>query len=103
ESLHHLGGAVHDAHGPADRLDWEFPCPHGVLDGLGDLGDDAARTPSLGILAVEELDEVQDLIAALVAQRIEEPADALLEKIVHRVTFRLPSPRPPTPAPRRAS
>ena len=59
--------------------------------------------PALGVLAVEELDEVQDLVAALVAQRVEQPADALLEQIVHRFTFRLPSPRPPTPAPRPAS
>ena len=43
EPLHHLRGAVHDAHGAADRLDRQLAGPHRVLDRLGDLGEDAAR------------------------------------------------------------
>src|SRR6185312_242753 len=102
EPLHHLRGAVHDAHRPADRLDRELAGAHGVLDGLGDPGEVAGRAGALGVLAVEELDVIQNLVAALVAQRVEQPADALLEEIVHGTpTFR-PCPRPPTPAPPRA-
>ena len=67
-----------------------LPGAHRVLDRLGDLGENAARPRPLGVLAVEELDVVEDLVAALIAQRVEQPADALLEQIVHRNAY-LPS------------
>ena len=54
-----------------------------------------ARMPlgpaALGVLAVEEFDVVEDLVAALVAQRVEQAGDSLLEQIVHRLTPTSPS------------
>ena len=71
EALHDLGGAVHDAHGAADRLDRQLAGPHRVFDRFGDPREDAGRGGALGVLALQELDVVQHLIRPLVAQRLE--------------------------------
>ena len=57
----------------------------------------------LGVLALEELDVVEDLVAALVAQVVEQARDPLLEQIVHRFTVLPPPPRAWRPARRPAS
>ena len=75
-----------DAHRAADRLDRQLARAHRVFHRLGDPGEEAAGPRPLGVLAVEELDVVEDLVAALVAQRLEQPGDPLLEQVVHETS-----------------
>src|SRR5688572_13239712 len=84
QAFHYLGRAIHQPHRSGDGLDGQLAGPHCILNRRRDPGQQSIRLGAFGVLAVEKLDEVEDLVATLVAGGIEQAEYALLEKVVHR-------------------
>src|ERR1041385_6262100 len=97
DPLHHFAGALDQAGGAGDRLDRDPRGAHGVLDALGDPGKEVGRRGALRVLALEELDEVENLVPAIVGQRLQPPDDPLFELLVHRRLTSLPRSGPAPP------
>src|SRR6185436_4557957 len=83
ETAHDLGRAIHYADGSGDRLDRELAGAHGVLDRLGEAGEEPGRALPLGVFTAQEFDIVKRLVAAFVAKGIQRAQNALLERVVH--------------------